>query len=42
MHSDKNFNERMKGKAHSAQEPECIELYMRIPSTVQRRHSFAQ
>jgi len=29
-------------KAHGAQEPQCTGLYMRIPSTAQRRNRIAQ
>ena len=46
IHGDINRSERMKDKAHGAQEPECIGLSValrpRTPSTAQRRHSFAQ
>jgi hypothetical protein len=42
MHSDINRSERLHGKAPGAEEPECTQQYMRIPSTAQRSQATAQ
>jgi hypothetical protein len=38
----KKRRERLQGKAHGAQAPECTRKYMRMPSTAQHSHAAAQ